>query len=86
MAYIDKDLLLQDINSTVVFSTREGVTSAELRGANKIIDRIKQAPIADVAEAVKEFGHLLIDKAKNGVIHTMDIPDYVKEFLEGGAE
>ncbi len=33
-------------------------------------------------EAYKEFGHLLIDKAENGVIHTMDIPDYVREVTE----
>ena len=32
-------------------------------------------------EAVKEFGHFLIDEAEGGKIHTIDIPDYVQEFL-----
>lgn len=53
MAYIDKDLLLKNITSTVRFSIRKDVASAELRGANKIIDRIKQAPTADVVEVVR---------------------------------
>lgn len=48
--YIDKDLLLKDIDESVVFSVRSGVPSPEIRGANKIIDRIKNAPTADVAE------------------------------------
>ena len=34
------------------------------------------------SEAYKEFAHMLIDKGKDGVIHTKDIPDYVKE-MEG---
>ena len=42
--YIDADALLEDIEQTVRFSCRDGVPSAELRGANKIIDRIKAAP------------------------------------------
>ncbi len=53
MAYIDKDLLLKNITSTVRFSIRKDVASAELRGANKIIDRIKQAPTADVEEVIR---------------------------------
>lgn len=35
-------------------------------------------------EAVKEFGHFLIDEAEGGKIHTIDIPDYVQEFLGKG--
>lgn len=50
MAYIDRDLLLKDIDESVVFSVRSGKTSPEIRGANKIIDRIKNAPTADVVE------------------------------------
>lgn len=42
--YIDADALLEDIEQTVRFSCRDGVPSAEMRGANKIIDRIKAAP------------------------------------------
>lgn len=51
MAYIDKDLLLKDIEESVVFSVRDGVPSPELRGARKIIDRIENAPTADVQKA-----------------------------------
>ena len=41
----------------------------------KYTEKIKHAK----SEAYKEFAHLLIDKAKKGVICAMDIPDYVKE-------
>lgn len=53
--YIDADLLLKDISESVVFSVRDAKTSPELRGARKIIDRIKNAPTADVVE-VKTVG------------------------------
>ena len=45
--YIDRQALIQDIEDSVRFSTRNGV-SAELRGANKIVNRIRCAPIVDV--------------------------------------
>lgn len=51
--YIDKDKLLEDIEHSVVFTLRPDKPSsinAELRGANKIIDRIRCAPAADVEE------------------------------------
>ena len=50
MGYINKEALFDDIEESVVFTTRPGIVSSELRGANKIIDRIKRAPAADVAE------------------------------------
>lgn len=34
------------------------------------------------SEAIKEFGIFLINRSKNGVINTMDIPDYVIEMKE----
>lgn len=34
------------------------------------------------SEAIKEFGHFVIDRSKNGVICTSDIPDLVKEMTE----
>ena len=51
------------------------------KGVIKLLER-------DVAnaktEGVKEFAHLLIDKAEpGGVIHVSDIPDYVIELQEG---
>lgn len=50
--YIKRDDLLQDISETVVFTVRKGapLPNAEMRGANKVIDRIKSAPTADVVE------------------------------------
>lgn len=50
--YINREELLKDINDSVVFSTRNGM-SAELRGAHKIVDRIRSAPSADVVEVVR---------------------------------
>ena len=50
MAYIDKDLLLKDIGESVVFTVRNAETSPQIRGARKIIDRIKNSPTADVGE------------------------------------
>ena len=34
------------------------------------------------SEAIKEFAHFVIDRSKNGVICTSDIPDLVKEMTE----
>ena len=44
MRLIDADTLMDDIDHTVRFSCRDGVPSAEMRGANKVIDRINAAP------------------------------------------
>ena len=41
---ICKEDLLQDIADSVVFTCRVGVESAEMRGANKVLDRIRVAP------------------------------------------
>lgn len=50
--YIEREALIEDIAETVVFTVREGVKlpTSEMRGANKVIDRIKSAPNADVVE------------------------------------
>ena len=54
MAYIDRNLLLKDIEESVVFTVSRGQrNSPEIRGANKVIDRIKQMPTADVVEVVR---------------------------------
>ena len=50
--YIEREALLKDISESVVFTVKEGQPSLEIRGANKITDRIKAAPIADVVEVV----------------------------------
>jgi hypothetical protein len=50
--YIEREALLNVISETVLFTVRSGVKTPtqEMRGANKVIDRIKSAPAADVAE------------------------------------
>lgn len=50
--YIDRETLMRDIDETVIFSGRDGRISAEIRGANKVIDRIKTCAVADVAPVV----------------------------------
>lgn len=47
--YISREALLQDIEDSVRFTAKTGTISPEIRGANKVIDRIKCAPVADVA-------------------------------------
>ena len=47
---IYRDALLKDIEENVVFSGQ--TPNAEIVGANKVISRIKAAPIADVAPVV----------------------------------
>ena len=44
MSVICREDLLVDIEATVVFSGRADHVNAEIRGANKVIDRIKAAP------------------------------------------
>lgn len=53
--YIERKTLLETINETVVFTVREGVhlPTSEMRGANKVIDRIKSAPVADVVQVIR---------------------------------
>ncbi len=57
--YIEREDLLKDIDETVVFTVRKGVylPTAEMRGANKVIDRIKSAPVADVVEKLQSEKH-----------------------------
>lgn len=50
---ISKSALLADIEESIVFSVKNGQPSAEIRGANKITDRIKAAPAVDAVEVVR---------------------------------
>lgn len=63
--YINREELLKDIDDSVRFSTRNGV-SAELRGAHKIVDRIRSAHACDVVEVVRcsecQHGRSCVDK------------------------
>ena len=53
--YIEREALLKDISETVVFtvSAKQTLPTTEMRGANKVIDRIKYAPTTDVVEVVR---------------------------------
>lgn len=55
--YIEREALMKDIEETVLFSVRSGagLLIAEMRGSNKVIDRIKSAPSADVVEVVHGY-------------------------------
>lgn len=50
--YIEREALIVDIAETVVFTVKGGASlpTSEMRGANKVVDRIKSAPTADVVE------------------------------------
>jgi hypothetical protein len=49
---IDRAALLADIDEAIVYSGRIG-TNAEMRGANKIVDRIKAVKAIDAVEVVR---------------------------------
>lgn len=59
--YIDKKALMHDIMRTVIVSTKTGYTNPELTGINKVIDRIKAQPTADVQEVI--HGNNKVNKA-----------------------
>lgn len=65
--YIEREALFMDLSETLIFSGRPGEASAEVRGANKVISRIKNAPTADVVEVkhgeweIKSEIHQLFD-------------------------
>ena len=65
--YIEREALLKDISESVVFTVRGDKPSLEIRGANKVIDRIKSAPTADVVEVNHGEWHLLKNCANEGV-------------------
>lgn len=51
-AYIELETLMKDIQDNVIFTVRDGVElpTAEMRGANKVIDRIKSQPIISISD------------------------------------
>lgn len=51
--YIDRELLLKDLETSIVVSGRNDVAPLELRGVHKVIDRIKSAPTEDVVPVVR---------------------------------
>lgn len=71
--YIDREALLHDIEQSVVYTAREKITSAEMRGAHKIIERIKCAPAVEpiyICEPTKsEFKRMAVQMGYVQVVH-----------------
>ena len=65
--YIDREVLMEDIGENVIFTVRGGaeLPTAEMRGANKVIDRIKNQPIVSVPE-VKHGEWVLVKPRRRG--------------------
>lgn len=51
--YIDRELLLKDLETSIVVSGRNDVAPLELRGVHKVINRIKAMPTEDVRPVVR---------------------------------
>lgn len=90
--YIDREALLEDLKTSVVFSGRPGIVSNELRGINKVINRIKAAPIVDVVAVVRckdcifkmPFGNMGEPQPKICMMHNKAVSDY--HFCSDGLE
>ena len=51
--YINRELLLKDLETSIVVSGRTDVAPLELRGVHKVIDRIKAMPTEDVVPVIR---------------------------------
>lgn len=92
------DLLKRQKAEIEILIRKKEVLRDEIAEQQAEIQRLKDAYIVyeettglkqAKAEAIKEFGKLLIDKAENGIVCAMDIVDYVFEAtqeLKEGAE
>lgn len=71
--YIEREALLHDIEQSVVYTVREKITSAEMRGAHKVIERIKCAPAVEpiyIHEPTKsEFKCMAVQMGYAPVVH-----------------
>lgn len=72
--YIERGALLHDIEQSVVYTAKEKITSAEMRGAHKIIERIKCAPAVEPNEYEK------------GIITGLRIAETIAEIVERRGE
>lgn len=73
---IDREALLHDIEQSVVYTARGKITSAEMRGAHKIIERIKCAPAVEpiyIHEPTKsEFKRMAVQMGYVQVVRCKD--------------
>ena len=51
--YINRELLLNDLETSIVVSGRPEIVPSEFRGINKVVDRIKAMPTEDVVPVVR---------------------------------
>lgn len=70
MAEIDREALLHDIEQSVVYTARGKITSAEMRGAHKIIERIKCAPAVEPTKS--EFKRMAVQMGYVQVVRCKD--------------
>jgi hypothetical protein len=94
--YIEREALLHDIEQSVVYTAREKITSAEMRGAHKVIERIKCAPAVEpiyIHEPTKsKFKRLAAQMGYVPVVHGQWIrphwknSDYCCDFSKCGGE
>lgn len=73
---IEREALLHDIEQSVVYTARGKITSAEMRGAHKIIERIKCAPAVEpiyIHEPTKsEFKRMAVQMSYVQVVRCKD--------------
>lgn len=69
--YIEREALLHDIEQSVVYTVREKITSAEMRGAHKVIERIKCAPAVH-EPAKSEFKRMAVQMGYEPVVRCKD--------------
>lgn len=73
---IEREALLHDIEQSVVYTVKEKITSAEMRGAHKIIERIKCAPAVEpiyIHEPTKsEFKRMAVQLGYEQVVRCKD--------------
>ena len=78
--YIEREALLHDIEQSVVYTARGKITSAEMRGARKIIGRIKCAPAVEpiyIHEPTKsEFRRMAAQLGYEQVVRCKDCKHY----------
>lgn len=73
---IEREALLHDIEQSVIYTARGKITSAEMRGAHKIIERIKCAPAVEPiyihAPTKSEFKRMAVQMGYEPVVRCKD--------------
>lgn len=73
---IEREALLHDIEQSVVYTAKEKIPSAEMRGAHKIIERIKCAPAVEpiyIHDPTKsEFKRMAVQMGYEQVVRCKD--------------